>query len=1030
MSHAASSGEASTASEAVASYLRRLRESGPLSTLSLRALIAGQEDSDAPESVKLATLSDALNGKSFPTWDTTRRVVSLLQGDLEEARNVWRAQARRARSAIANLDDDLPPGLFRWRRWLEMAEITAIGSSAEASRDCNGPMSIERDIEQVALDWVADRLDGESIGGRLLVLWGRRGAGKSYGLFRSAHQIEARGWGDRLFVAHDPVSLGNMNLDTRALYGQDRPLILIDDADFSEALGPILRALQSSSVLIIITASNSQFVEHLRLVVAAHCATFYNLPAAVTADEVRQLQNQTSAIRVLNRRERNDLDHATIATAVRIIHSPTETSKEVSELRRLLESGTASSAADLLAISSSKGLPVPRGVVAQLLKSPQIPHELESWIVRESTSDGDQVVWFADSPSTANLQLYLQADMGRKAYHAHVEKTAETILSAIDDDNQTHRSFLRRFLRSIPRTCSKSLLSNNFEKILEVASKDSLSTFAYMWLPIITQKLSDEIPVSPKLRGVLGRTPTSGTDVALLIYFMGPDVAADRLSEILADADAWPAQPWVTFLRMIPRALGAHRRRVACATLTILTASNVDLDDIVKDNNALRTLTDIIEDFGTHSDRVWWWRFVLRRVNSISAASTKSNLRFASQLAGLTERCIGQERSRIALAALRFYLGSPYSHRSMSWDRLVEQYNELQLTEAQERIAGKSIDALLSLAELSLKIERKVAIWSDILRIARHRDHGRLLDLAGRALLEMQMWNARGVAANKYSELHLITVRCFSQCREMSPELADWLLRWFQVRTSSSWQAQLFVATVSAFASAKNPAAADAQQLLSMIPKQESKLVDDMDRFCRSAAQYAGIESCVWPSQIRSLSSPANEQVVGELLLNLQLIPQRQQVSPGLLRIKFGRSPRIRGILVTELLRIGAAKEAGKILPAARAATSQNSLVMRAAIDGTAGDLESAENRLREALNAYEGTLIGAHPVWARKSACAMTSCAPSTKRRILALIAQIMSREQLPDITIALERPHPVNFEPSFFPALPSSASELHGRT
>ncbi len=927
----------------------------------------------------------------------------------------WQGQARRARAAIANLDKDLPSALFRWERWFEMADLAAIGTSAEATRDCVGLHSIERQVEQFALAWAKDRLEEDAPGSQMLAIAGRHGSGKSYGLFRTAHELAVAGFGDRIYVAHDPISLGAVNLDSSSLHGGDHPIVLIDDADASEALGPILRSLQVGNTVIILTASSTRFIDHLKLISSPHSSTFYNFPENIPENELQKLREQSSAIRVLNRRERTDLKHATIETASRILFSPTETAKPVHEIREMLETSKFSDAIAALAISASRGIPAPRTIMIRLLQRPSIPDELDSWIVRESMPDGDQVLWFADSPSTAGLQLHFLNDLGPKAYQTYVEQLMSNLLSALDTDDQNHRSFFRRLLWSTPQGAADGVLAANFIQILEMASKDSTGQFAYLWLPILTRRMRVEIPIPSHLQRVISRVPSNSADVALLIYFMGADVAADRLAQLLAGSDSWPAQPWISFLKMLPKALGKHRRRIATTTLALLMASGVDLDEIVHDKFALRSLTDIIEEFGTYTDRIWWWRFVLHRVNLISSSPEQADLSFARQLAGLTERCIGQARSKVALTALRVYLGSTPPHGSISWKRVTEQYAELQLAEMEAGVARQSIDALLSLPKLPLKNATKIAAWTDTLRIARHRDHDRLLTLSESALAQMRSWDASATPAHKYAELQIVAVRCFSQCRTMTPELASWMLRWFQVRTRSSWDAQLFVATVSSFAASDNPVQCDAQRLLSVLLTQGPDAVHHLESFCRSAAQYAGLETCASPAQLLQLSAPVNEQVVGELLLNQQLVPEKWNVPPTLLRILYAKLPRIRGILVTELLRVGSATEAGKILPTTRADSSPNSLVMRATIDAAAGDLPSAEARLRTALGTYEDSLVGAHPVWVRKSACAMIDHAAPEKRRLLALLAQVMTREQLPDVEIALTKPHPVSFEPRF---------------
>lgn len=1009
---------ADTPSESIASYIRRLweREQAQNGALSMRALLRLQDDPDAADSVKLATFSDTLKGKSFPTWDTTRRIVLLLNGDQSEARIRWQGQTRRVRATIENLDKDVPSAMFRWDRWFEMAELAAVGASAKATRDGVGTNSIEREVEQLAFDWAEENIEREVPGTQLFVIVGRRGSGKSYGLFRTAHKLADAGYGDRIYVAHDPVSLGAVNLDSSSLHGGDHPIVLIDDADTSEALGPILRTLQVGNAIVILTASSTRFIDYLKLHSSERGSTFYELPEIVQEREFRKLGERSSAIRVLNRRERADLGHANIATVSRILFSPTETTKSTQEIRNMLGTSAFSDAIATLAMSASRGIPMPRTVLTRLLGQPSIPDELESWIVRESVPGGEQVLWFADSASTASLQLYFLNDMGPKAYQAYVEQLVLDLMGSLESDNQTHRSFFRRLLGSVQQGAVNRVVGAKFAQILEMASQDSTGQFAYLWLSILTRRMRVEIPVPLHLRGVMGRVPTSSTDVALLIYFLGADVAADRLSQVLTGAGAWPVQPWIVFLKMLPRALGKYRRRIATATLNLLMASGVDLDEITRDRLALRALTGIIEEFGTYTDRTWWWRFVVHRVNLISAAPERRDLSFASQLVGLTERCIGQARSKVALLALRAYLDSPSPRGSISWNRLTEHYSELQLTETEAGLARQAIDALLPLSSLPIKDVAKIAAWTDILRIARHREHGRLLELSESAISQMQSLVAGGVPAHKYSELQIVAVRCFSQCRAMTPELASWMLRWFQVRTRSSWDAQLFVATVSSFAASENPVQRDAQRLLSILPKQGPDTEHHLESFCRSAARYAGLDSCAWPAQILQLSAPFNEYVVGELLLNLQLVPKRWSVPPSFLCTKYARRPRIRGILVTELLRVGAAGEAGEILPTTHADSSPNSLVMRAAIDAVAGDLASAERRMRAALGKYEDSLVGAHPVWVRKAACAMIRHAAPRERRLLALLAQIMTREPLPDVDAALARPHPVSFEPQFF--------------
>lgn len=971
------------------------------------------------------TVSQALNGKIVPSEATITILARVLRADGEssiyaDTRHLLELRRRaEALGSLAKAKNIGPPvhGIYIWDDWDDLERSRAIGSVWQPADDLEGDKPlISRETDELlhyrCLAWLEDA-DAPA---QLTVVQGKHGAGRSTTLESVARRLAEQGHSHRLLIVHRP--LGIADVDLTEISKSSRPCLFIDDADEADALGPVLRAYHAGGVHIVMSASSAHFADEVAFASRRNEYELIELPMLPEPDEIRDILALLRPVGKVSKAEKRQIRQSSLRGVIKALTDDDAQTAEVSS--RLYALWQHTDLQDWFApmlLTTARKIPIPRSILLASRRSAAVPREVDPWI-RHVEETGDHLLWIEDPQTAAHTLVRIAAAMGSVAFEDYVVKTAVALLQNVQPERALDRRFARSLFRMLRKSQRTTVASQVHDVLDRTVEKDTLPNVAFCWLPLLVSAGRSPSAMSPRYRDLLSRPPQDAVELSIVLHVLGAAEVADALEEMLEGAAAWPTELWSRFLDMLRVAPEHHRRWVTRSALPLLRGAACDVPNLLRLTKSLRILAECVEAFAEPQDRRWL-REHLTEIVQRTTEPARHRSEAARHTETLTDRCIGQDRSNLALQALGSYLREGVS---ISGVAIVDRYQQLLETECNEALGELAIDDLRSFATEMTDPALMRAAWRSVLALARHWQPTKLPYLVQDVVGALRVMHEHGVPPSANLELSLSAGRCIAQARCLTQADARFLLQPFSRERTTPWSGQLFLTVVGATAASTVPPAHEARRLLAALLDEDRRtLRKTVKRFTAAITDWTGLPfECQAPTPVISLDPYHHKRVVGELLpfLRLAACPDAGRRARELVR-RFGGNGELEGMLITEILRIAQPSFALDLAYRGPAETTASRHLMRATVEALRDRIESAESQMRAAHRLYERDSKGAHPVWVRKAACGLLTRCGGERAVYLRVAAQVMSRAPLLPAEAVLQRSWAVTFEPDFLPII-----------
>ena len=692
----------------------------------------------------------------------------------------------------------------------------------------------------------------------------------------------------------------------------ERPVVVVVDDLRQEDISSALRRSQAARGLLVLAAAGAvKNVGQIELSLprdvedllhdlgdrVIHCP----LPETVTPDDRRALA--AASHRYLSQRLQEHLRRSNLRIAAAML-DPAAPRYDHARLYRIGRDERWRAWALPLLWASATGVRLPLILLGRYARritgSGSLPAAVDALLLRRDLTDGSALVWFEEQASAAALAR-LAKDEDPADVRATRQEGLSGLLGLVDCACPHERAFARILLRGLLKRDATAVIAAVQEHLAEIAVADSAEShvdLAYGWLGILGPVAAGR---ALQRAAEAARPPRDAADVIVLAAALGDSAAAEAVLNAIPHHQ-WELPPWEAVFDGLQGLSISLARRITRLAVAAADHDALDVDGLLRSGRAAPSFAKAVADIGSPALR--------RRVHKLlSGRFTEPDppLGLIDEFFTLTERCVRQNRSLLALDIVRHATSSPVEAGHVA--EAEQRAALIAAEEDEDDLIGTTLNLTLNLAyELSHRsdgLTRAGSVWtSHCLFAGRWTRH----ELGGYS-------QALGLAvALDEAAPQLAAVLCFSAARGLvnagpvEPAHVAPLLDWFAHRRRSVHDACTFLVLAAALSRCEDEAVAlaAAWYLRRLAVGPTDAIQRASNQLSKQLGRWSGRGGQVLPpAPLRYLfSGEAPEKLLMGYLVSVRNADPAGAVPPAIItKLVEGRSPLLHVFAFNELYR-------------------------------------------------------------------------------------------------------------------------------
>jgi hypothetical protein len=819
---------------------------------------------------------------------------------------------------------------------------------------------------------------------------GKHGSGTTTCLFSVALALSQMTSTEDMYVVDDIDKFGVTDL-SKALYGHDRLILLIDDADKQQALRPIRLAMHSLPICAIYTSSNTPYSEDMAALNESESVPEIVLNS--TPDTI-----QLKALRSLLKRphlsisEKEALARANFRSAVRILEGRSTTKGVTRRLVNLRRDGhiAAARAVEYLTFTTARDLLIPQSLMRRAMGR-EIPTEVMSWVqIRpylRRLRQADHLLWIEDREAAkrAEAQWRSASQYDERSFNDSILLLTESLVTAASVDSAVDRTFIRRLLGHLPYELRENVARSHIAVLRQMAEREQGQDLAFGWLSYLKLGGVDVSHfVASKIALGFG-TLDDGVDLVLAIQAMGGEYAARELAVKVDGASLWSAHAWVNFISLLEHFPRSQASKLLRAAIPWLRARS-DLTQILDTWNTLQTLLRLVELHGSPSDRI--------HVHSYSLPFMALRPNVANAVFKLTTRCIVQSRSALAIRALQAAISTDAAQRSKMLAIFRDEAIGLTIEEREQSLAQKALDCVVYNHSWPPSVQnqlRRSALafaskWSPDLVPSLIYDNATYLSAA---LVESPF--------NHSAHLHSYVMRVMAERGALVGEYMPVALAPFSVPKSNPSVGRSAISSLLAFSASTSLYSFQARSALYQLIDVEPELaMASVEAFLDDVRDLVAERGTLHvPTAFSDLDTRSGLPLVQDLLFAIRYVGGDERALVRSAVKRWNQFPSLRTWLAGEVLRLNMQDEAQDLFRDGEGGGLSWTCMVVSAM-ANMRNLPAARAGIREIVNHLQRHGEGAHPFAITRAAASMSHVTDGNESELYSLVTRLMTLKPL----------------------------------